>query len=819
MSVFLKDKYKIFDEKFYTNFYGIKNARNHYLTIGKGENYLTSEKEFLLLYPKFPQDILVNSSNICDKYRAMYKYHQNQSNNINMNMNLNININTEKKIENVKNMNNIALCIHIGNLQIFLEDIHFYRFLCKNNNLDVYITLIVEEEEKYAIDNLTQLLNIKNVTLEIIENRGLDIGGFFKSLVNIRKSGKKYDYIIKTHTKGVKEWRKNLLSPFLNLGETIKFLNRNENIGILGHNKWLYSLFSPYLAEKTISQNTNYYHLEKLCNKFNINLNTITKLSFIAGTIFIIRTNLLDKIFLDETFSDQIYKELNDENSLDINWYASKYVHPNLNLGLDQREKIEKHYRENKGSYSPNLVHKLKNSNTLSKIFRDGMIEHAWERFFSILAHSQNYITYGYNPENLIKKHDIKFIPIIFPQFHEIPENNKFWGKGFTEWTLLKNIQDENIWQPNNDIGYYDLTSLKHRQKISYLSDKYFIDGFCFYHYWFGYQVMYKPAELMLLEGHPNKPFFFNWANETWTKKWDGIETTQESILLQQEYLAEEEHFMYLLPFFKSHRYMKIDGKPIFSIYRLEGRMFFILDLWNKLALKNNLPGIFFVGTLGHFMDSNNLSKELYEHNDIQAISLFQPGYISSLYHDEIIQNCTENSIFYNKESDREIYTEEIYLEKNPDVKKMIQQGLYKNGKEHYDKTGPIEKIFRNFNKITYSLPKIYDLDIKNFKNLSHALNIEKKNGYIFRGSVTNWNNTPRKKNPSIFLGSHPEKFTYHLIDLVYQINENPNPNNNLILINAWNEWNEGAVLEPTKQYGYAYLEALKFVKEFFNTN
>jgi len=160
------------------------------------------------------------------------------------------------------------------------------------------------------------------------------------------------------------------------------------------------------------------------------------------------------------------------------------------------------------------------------------------------------------------KSKEIKIIAIVFPQFHEIPENNEFWGKGFTEWTLLKNIpriiNNQIIKQPHNDIGYFDLTHYEHRKYMRVLSDKFNIYGFCFYHYWFkNKKVMYKPLELMLKDGEPNKPFFFCWANEQWTKKWDG---GNSEILLEQDYGNEKdniEHFYYLLNFFNNNNYIK----------------------------------------------------------------------------------------------------------------------------------------------------------------------------------------------------------------------------------------------------------------------
>jgi hypothetical protein len=184
------------------------------------------------------------------------------------------------------------------------------------------------------------------------------------------------------------------------------------------------------------------------------------------------------------------------------------------------------------------------------------------EKFYQ-LNNNNHYCIYSNTTfSNIIKKSnsdkkEIKIIAIVFPQFHEIPENNKFWGHGFTEWTLLKTmpriVNGEVIKQPHQDIGYFNLNDYKHRKYMRILANKYNIFGFCFYHYWFkDKKVMYEPTELMILDEEPNKPFLFCWANEQWTKRWDG---GNNEILIEQEYgddNANLKHFEYLLQFFKN---------------------------------------------------------------------------------------------------------------------------------------------------------------------------------------------------------------------------------------------------------------------------
>lgn len=209
-----------------------------------------------------------------------------------------------------------------------------------------------------------------------------------------------------------------------------------------------------------------------------------------------------------------------------------------------------------------------------------------------------------------------KPMAIYFPQYHQIPENDRFWGEGFTEWTLLKPLTLPNIMKPisteEGGLGYYNLTHLSTRQKQASLNREFGGYGFMYYHYWFSgegtpvdHKVMYKIPELMLLDGEPNAPFMLSWANEPWTKRWAG----NGEVLLSQDYGGESEwveHFNYLLPFFEHPNYIKtVDYKPIFALYRaghLNDTLAPMLKLWHKLARQNGFPnGIKAIYTMNSF--------------------------------------------------------------------------------------------------------------------------------------------------------------------------------------------------------------------------
>lgn len=756
----------VFDQNFYKKMYEISNDINpceHYNFYGKRNNYIPSEKYFYSLYPEFK---IVDFEN---RIKEMKKYHEKRY------------ISQVDSYENTiiyeKNTNKTtALIIHIGNLNIFLEDLMIYKIILKSGNVDTYITVLDDINVKK--EELEKFLNTE-IYFYKIPNIGFDIGGF---LFVLNKINKNYDYIIKSHTKTIGEWRKELLNIFRDMEHVYKIFE-DKTIGMLGSQNWILP----------VSENCeiNKYHLENLYFKF-YSKKIETGYYFIAGTIFMARFSIFKNLI-----KENLFLRLNTEYTLDINWYQLKNVHPNLNFNSD--EEVIEHYWNNKDLYSPNLLAKLKQPETKSRTYRDGMIEHALERFFGIICSESGLKIGAYKNIDLISKYDISFVPIFFPQFHPIPENDVFWEKDFTEWNLIKKCPDEKFGEKiRKPIKYYDLTELEYRKEISEVTTKYEIDAFCFYHYWFGKKVMYKPAELMLKEGHPNKNYFFSWANETWTRRWDGINMGE--LLLEQKYENEEEHFYYLLDFFKSKKYIKIKNKPIFAIYRIDIECEKIMELWNKLAIKNGFSGIFFISTLGHFNESNNLELSF-----INGNIEFQPGYAASVStKGEIIYRDEKNSIFYK---DGEIiYDEKLYLEKNPDVKEMIEKNIYKNGREHYDKTSENERFYRNYKCLKFDIQKSYEI----------ALQHERKKEYRFKGTFMNWNNTPRRDSPNIFVNGTYEAFENNLLDIVLEIIKDPNPDNNMIILNAWNEWGEGAMLEPNNIDNYKYLEIIKKVKNYF---
>lgn len=435
------------------------------------------------------------------------------------------------------------------------------------------------------------------------------------------------------------------------------------------------------------------------------------------------------------------------------------------------------------------------------------------KEIFNMFNYGKHFSSIINNNKHNISKKIIKNIAIVFPQYHEVEENNKFWGKNFTEWTLLKKMPEKvselNIKLPHEDIGYYNLTHVNHRKYMNLLADFFNIHGFCYYHYWFkNKKVMYEPLELMLEDGQPDKPFMFCWANEQWTRRWDG---GNNEILINQDYSDEKgniDHFKYLLKFFKHKNYIKINNKPIFIFYRLEKKdkdnIESIIHLWNKLAIENKFSGIYFMRFLGPFDNKLNIEG-------IEGYVNFEPGYVTQNSGSFISSYDKNNQIF-------DEYNEEKYLKKNVDIQKLIEHKKISSGYTHYKVLDEKEKLVRcsKFN--------IYDGNNAFSKLKNQEITLKNQNLGIFIG----WNNSPRRNFKNENYNTYPmyyknithENFGDTYQHLLEKSNNNNNTDTNFLFITSWNEWNEQSSLEPNHIDGYNYLLQInKKYQDFYQFN
>ena len=193
----------------------------------------------------------------------------------------------------------------------------------------------------------------------------------------------------------------------------------------------------------------------------------------------------------------------------------------------------------------------------------------------------------------------VRSIAFYLPQFHPIPENDEWWGEGFTEWTNVRRARPlfPGHHQPElpGPLGFYDLRDSNVRDAQADLARSHGIDAFCYYHYWFGgRRLLERPFDEVLASGRPDLPFCLCWANEPWTRAWDG---SDRKVLVHQDYSEDDDrrHISWLIEAFKDERYVRVDGKPLFLVYRADAMPdpAGTTRLWRDMADRAGLPGLF----------------------------------------------------------------------------------------------------------------------------------------------------------------------------------------------------------------------------------
>ena len=353
----------------------------------------------------------------------------------------------------------------------------------------------------------------------------------------------------------------------------------------------------------------------------------------------------------------------------------------------------------------------------------------------------------------------MKIIAMYLPQYHAIPENDEWWGKGYTEWTAVKNARPfyKNHVEPRVPLGknYYDLSDETGSvwKWQAELARKYGVYGFCIYHYWFeGRQLLQKPMEI--LRNHPEIDIHYCvcWANETWRKNWY---TQERTILMEQTYGDEnawKQHFEYLKDFFLDPRYIKINNRPVINIYHSQEipRMKDMRKLWDDMAREIGFAGVYIVsGITGQGGDNRQDLRD--------AQYLFEPGYTlkNKLNRFERMQYLVTTG-----------------------SKRLWNRVFHTRYVEHIVKA---EVIYRHIEK-----------------------DIIPEDAYP--GTFPQWDNTPRTGSMGLsYIHTSPDRFAKHLKVLAQKYADRE-----FLYINAWNEWGEGAYLEPDEDFGYGYLEAVK---------
>lgn len=378
----------------------------------------------------------------------------------------------------------------------------------------------------------------------------------------------------------------------------------------------------------------------------------------------------------------------------------------------------------------------------------------------------------------------IKPIAIYLPQFHPVPENDEWWGKGFTEWTNVTKAKPwyKGHYQPHlpTDMGFYDLRLPETQQAQADLAREYGIYGFCYYHYWFnGRRILERPFQQVFESGSPDFPFMLCWANENWTRRWDGFDS---EVLLKQSYSFEDdlEHIRYLLPIFKDNRYIKIKGKPVFAFYKsnIFPDIKETIKIWRREAAKEGIELY-----LCRFENFGNTGESYLEDGFDSGID-FQPfgNYMDA----------------YRKIAQQE------YMNNYP------ARATGKIKRTYYNIRGKKDQLLRHRN-----LDNAVDYN----KYVDHILHTPITSGRCFPSVTPSWDNSARKKDGVfMFRNANPDTYKKWLAYVAENIKKY-NSDENFIFINAWNEWAEGNHLEPCIKWGRKYLEATKEAIEPFNRN
>lgn len=350
-----------------------------------------------------------------------------------------------------------------------------------------------------------------------------------------------------------------------------------------------------------------------------------------------------------------------------------------------------------------------------------------------------------------------RIIAVHLPQFHPFKENDEWWGKGFTEWTNVTKAKPRypGHYQPHlpNDTGFYDLRLPEARKLQADLAQEYGIYGFCYYHYWFnGKQLMERPVNEILKSGEPNFPFMLCWANENWSRNWDG---GFSKVLIEQNYSIEDdiEHMNYLCSkVFVDKRYIRINNRPVFVVYKpdLFPDMKRTISIWRETAAKYGMD-LYLM-----FMERDYKSSPLFLSYGFDAAVDFQPRNYGDYY-----------------------------------LKRSLLSRLY---------TGILSRL-----KIPHNDIIPYE------KYINYRMSLPTPSYKIFPTVTPNFDNSPRRVNQhfTAFRGSTPSLYAKWLLNTLSKFKPYSNEEN-FIFINAWNEWAEGNHLEPDMKWGRSYLEETK---------
>ncbi len=367
----------------------------------------------------------------------------------------------------------------------------------------------------------------------------------------------------------------------------------------------------------------------------------------------------------------------------------------------------------------------------------------------------------------------MKIIPVYLPQFHTIPENDKWWGEGFTEWVNVKEAKPlfKGHNQPRVPLNnnYYDLSDVDTLRWQCQIAREHGIYGFAIYHYWFnGHLLLEKPMEILRDHQDIDINYCISWANHDWNDSWKATAGNVRT-LISHDFDDEDDwvaHFNYMLSFFKDPRYMKEDGYPLLIIYipQIIGKLNKMLDLWTSMAKDNGFPGIKYI-----YQSVTACSDKSWDRSRFSYGIQFHPGYVQYMTGDTLKRWWFTKIVKYSRK-----------------IKKFI--GINKS---------------LSILKQTEVRKVSYDSD------WAKILNLKPEDASILPSAMVDWDNTPRKKTSGwCYVDQTPDKFRKYFSALLRKAKDDYKTDK--VFIFAWNEWAEGGYLEPDIKNGYKYLEAIR---------
>lgn len=368
-----------------------------------------------------------------------------------------------------------------------------------------------------------------------------------------------------------------------------------------------------------------------------------------------------------------------------------------------------------------------------------------------------------------------RVIALYLPQFHPIPENDEWYGKGFTEWTNVAQAKPlfKGHKQPRvpADLGFYDLRLPEVRYAQAEMARLHGIDAFAFYHYWFGNgkQLLERPFQEILKDKNYTFPFMLHWANGSWFKKMWQAEGKGDQLLIEQVYPGEEDavqHFYTLLPAFRDERYIRVDGKIPFTIDQpmKSPEIINMMKIWRELAAKEGVDEFLFIAHSAHREEVDVLN---------------QGGADALLGENGLYQGAYDAMI-------------------DSQYRKVMYTDLAAKGKF----------ILRK----KLGLPNVYKYE----EAIKVAFGDYDRDSRVFPEVFPRFDHSPRSKGKElVFVDDSPELFKEYLIKAFEMVKDKPE-DRQLVFIRAWNEWGEGNYLEPDIDSGLGYLEAIKAAKTDF---